>query len=73
METQPTGRLERPLGSLPMKLAALLLAIASITWALPARCDNCPYSGFTCYTDSICGDGCSCIRINGPLNAGVCQ
>ena len=56
-----------------MKLAAILLTIASITWALPARCDNCPYSGFTCYTDSICGDGCSCIRINGPGKAGVCQ
>ena len=50
---------------------AVAAFIGSITYALPAQCENC-LSGMSCWGDSACGQDCSCIRINGIGKSGVC-
>lgn len=58
-----------------MRVISTFLAIAALigglTWAIPARCENC-LSGFECWTDGVCGSGCDCLMINGLGKAGVC-
>lgn len=52
---------------------AILLAIAgaALLRAEPAVCGTC-LSGFACWNDANCGQGCDCILINGIGHAGVC-
>lgn len=52
---------------------AIAVVIATATYALPVQCADCFFSGSPCWGNDICGQGCSCIRINGPGKAGVCQ
>jgi hypothetical protein len=55
-----------------LTLTAVAVLITSIAYALPARCENC-LSGFDCWSNTQCGgSGCSCLRINGLGNPGVC-
>lgn len=49
----------------------LLVGSALVLSAKPATCENC-LSGYRCYNDGMCGQGCDCVLINGLGQPGVC-
>lgn len=48
-----------------------ILGLGLVLSAEPATCENC-LSGYRCHQNPECGQGCSCILINGIGQAGVC-
>lgn len=50
-------------------IAALIAVFSIIRLSKSAHCAWCP--SYTCYSESACGKGCSCMRIQGSVG-GVC-
>ena len=58
-----------------MRTVLLAIALLISSWLAspqPSRAQGNCLDGFPCYNASACPAGCSCIKINGPHQNGVC-
>jgi hypothetical protein len=53
-------------------LAAALLVTSWLASPEPSCAQGNCLEGFSCFNDFACGQGCQCIKINGPGQNGVC-